>query len=272
MSLQALVEVLVQTYEWYLVHKAPFELVGLLLAVIGTMFAVMSIKDGRNLTRDLRSVFDHLTTKEIGAFPTYMAEVERLISEARESIFIATDFPGHGVWTDRGRYGSYVKALENRKAERVRRGHALSVQVLCLAAHARENALAERYPDARWKEYVKKGSFSRSQHLYEELENCETSESRATFLQEMAARQQRALESDLRFADRWEYQAVMPIYLWIIDGEKAVFAIPSFGDQHTEYGFYTEEAGLVQALLSVWARYVEGAQQVSSQPTLVKAS
>jgi hypothetical protein len=62
----------------------------------------------------------------------------------------------------------------------------------------------------------------------------------------------------------------MPVYLWIIDGEKAVFAIPSFGDQLTEYGFYTEEVGLVQALLSVWARYVEGSRQVSAAPSLVK--
>src|SRR5207244_5233981 len=107
-----------------------FELIGLLLAVLGTLFAVFSIRDGRNLTRDLRAVFDHLTTKEIGAFPVYMAEVERLIAGARESVFIATDFPAHGVWTDRGHYGSYVKALENRKAERVRKAHPLNSQVL----------------------------------------------------------------------------------------------------------------------------------------------
>jgi len=50
-----------------------------------------------------------------------------------------------------------------------------------------------------------------------------------------------------------------------------VFAIPSFGDHMTEYAFYTEEAGLVQALMSVWARYLESAKQVSSQPVLVKS-
>jgi hypothetical protein len=261
-----------QGYEWYLAYRTPFELIGLLLAVTGTMFAVLSIKDGRRLTKDLRSIFDHLTTKEIGSFPSYMKEVERLISEARESIFIATDFPGHGAWTDRGCYASYVKTLENRKADRIRRGHALSIQVLSLDAEARENALSSRFPDSRWKEYTRKGPFARSQRLYEELENCAVPDSRPQFLQEMAARQQRAIDSDLRFADRWEYRGVMPIYLWIIDGERAVFAIPSFGDQLTEYGFITEEAGLVQALLSVWARYIENAKQVSAVPSLVKAS
>jgi len=268
-----LLEVLRTAYQWYLIHKTPFEALGFSLAVIGTIFAVLSIQDGRKLTRELRSIFDHLTTKEIGAYPTYMAEVERIISEARESIFIATDFPGHGVWTDRGRYGSYVKAIENRKAERVRRGQPLSVQVLSLDADARSDALAARFPEARWKEYVKKGSFPRSRHLYEELENCEIPEQRPAFLQEMNLRQQRALESDLRFADRWEYRGLIPVYLWIIDQEKAVFAIPSFGDQLTEYGFYTEESGLVQALVSVWSRYLEGAKHViTSQPVLVKSS
>jgi hypothetical protein len=263
--------ILRDAYQWYLVYRTPFELIGLLLAVIGTLFAVLSIRDGRKLTKDLRSIFDHLTTKEIGAFPAYMGEVERLISEARESIFIATDFPGHGAWTDRGRYSSYVKALENRKADRIRRGHALSIQVLSLDAESRENALSSRFPESRWKEYTRKGGFSRSQRLYEELENCNVPDARPQFLQEMAARQQRALDADLRFADRWEYRGVMPIYLWIIDGERAVFAIPSFGDQLTEYGFITEETGLVQALLSVWSRYLENARQISPAPSLVKA-
>ena len=268
---QTLAEYIRTAYEWYSIHKTPFEGLGFALAVLGTLFAVLSIRDGRQLTKELRAVFDHLTTKEIGAFPAYMAEVDRIISDARESVFIATDFPGHGSWRDRGRYGAYVKAIENRKAERVRRGHPLSVQVLCLDANGREGALEDRYPDSRWREYVKKGGFQRSRRLYEELENCQVSESRPQFLQQMLERQQRALDSDLRLADRWEYPGLMPMYLWIIDSEKAVFAIPSFGDHMTEYAFYTEEAGLVQALMSVWARYLESAKQVSSQPVLVKS-
>ena len=93
----------------------------------------------------------------------------------------------------------------------------------------------------------------------------------AVFLQRTA---QPEIEFEFRFAERWEYPGLMPMYLWIIDGEKAVFAIPSFGDQLTEYGFVTQEAGLVQALLSVWSRYVEASRRVSSGPALtsVKAS
>src|SRR5947209_16427922 len=138
-------QTLIQAYDWYLKNRTPFEMLGLFLAVLGTLFAVFSIRDGRKLTKDLRAVFDHLTTREIGAFPAYMTEVERLISEARESVFIATDFPGHGAWTDRGRYGSFVKTLEARKADRVRRGHALTIQVLCLDPEGRDKALQARF-------------------------------------------------------------------------------------------------------------------------------
>src|SRR5437660_10632694 len=165
-----LLDVLRTAYRWYALNKAPFELLGLGLAVLGTLFAMLSIKYGPKLTRDLRTVFDHLTTREAGAFPAYMEEVERLIADARESIFVATDFPAHGVWTDRGRYGNYVKALENRKADRVRRGHALDIQILTLDAESRERALETRFPESRWKDYVKKGGFTRSRRMYEELE------------------------------------------------------------------------------------------------------
>ncbi|MFL5377338.1 MAG: hypothetical protein ACJ787_05440, partial [Myxococcales bacterium] len=97
-------------------------------------------------------------------------------------------------------------------------------------------------------------------------------DARSAFLVEMAERQTRALDADLRFAQRWQHRGLMPMYLWIIDGEKAVFAIPSFGDQQTEYGFVTEEQGLVQALLSVWSRYVERAERKAGGPSLAKAS
>ena len=39
-----------EAYQWYLVYRTPFELLGLLLAVCGTVFAVLSIQDGRKLT------------------------------------------------------------------------------------------------------------------------------------------------------------------------------------------------------------------------------
>src|SRR5207248_9288408 len=143
-------QTLIQAYDWYLKNRTPFEMLGLFLAVLGTLFAVFSIRDGRKLTKDLRSVFDHLTTKEIGAFPAYMAEVDRIIADARESIFIATALPGHGVWHDRGRYGAHVTAIENRKADRVRRGHPLSAHFLCLDANGREQALEVRSAETRW--------------------------------------------------------------------------------------------------------------------------
>src|SRR5256885_15009617 len=111
-----LLDVLRTAYGWYGLNKAPFEILGLSLAVLGTLFAVLSIKDGQKLTRELRTVFDHLTTREIGAFPAYMHEVEQLIGEARESIFVATHFPAHGGRRDRGREGADAKTLDDRNS------------------------------------------------------------------------------------------------------------------------------------------------------------
>jgi len=137
----------------------------MLLAAMGTLFAVLSCRDGRKITRDLRAVFDHLTTKALGPFPDYMNDVERLIVNARDSVLIAVDFPGYGVWADRGRYGTLVKALENRKAERVRTGHKFDVQLLVLDAKGRERSLQDHFPDSSWREYVKRGSFARSRRI-----------------------------------------------------------------------------------------------------------
>lgn len=262
--MQAVMLLLRECYVWYQAHKGPFEVAATACSFIGITFAVLSIQDGRKLTRDLASIFNHMTTREVGTFPSYMREVEKLIAEARDYVVIACDFPGYGAWVDRGHYSAYVKALENRKAERVRRSQPLRIEVLVLDAEGRARALEERFPEERWREYVRKGGFARSRRLYEELENCTVSENREQFLTEMINRQNRALHADLRFADCHEYSGLMPIHFWIADGEKAVFAIPGKSGDLTDHGFITEEAGLVDSLMAIWERYLAS----SSQPQL----
>src|SRR5438477_13155272 len=97
-----IVQVASHLYDWYLKHRNTLDLLGLFLSVLGTLFAVLSIRDGKKLTDGLRSAFDHLTTKEIGAFPAYMAEADRIIAEARDSVFIVSDCAGRRAWRDRG--------------------------------------------------------------------------------------------------------------------------------------------------------------------------
>lgn len=262
--MQAVMALLRECYVWYLAHKGPFEVAATACSFIGITFAVLSIQDGRKLTRDLASIFNHMTTREVGTFPSYMREVEKLIAGARDYVVIACDFPGYGAWVDRGHYSAYVKALENRKAERVRRSQPLRIEVLVLDAEGRARSLEERFPEERWREYVRKGGFARSRRLYEELENCSVPENREQFITEMINRQNRALHADLRFADCHEYNGLMPIHFWIADGEKAVFAIPGKSGDLTDHGFITEEAGLVDSLMAIWERYLSA----SSQPQL----
>lgn len=249
-------------YEWWSLHKGPFELIALCLSFLGIFFAVKSIRDGQKMTNDLRSVFDHLTTKALGPYPDYGSELERLITTARESVVIACDFPGYGVWADRARYGSFVKAIEHRKGERVRLGRPFDVQFLVLDEAGRDQALHDRFPESHWREYVKHGGYAKSRRVYEELENTRVSETRDRFIAEMAERQTRALDSELRFAHRWVTSQKMPMHIFIADGERAIFAIPGYGEELLEYGFYTEEAGLVRALHSIWERYVADAKKI----------
>lgn len=249
-------------YDWYVIHKGPFEVLALLLAMLGTLFAVQSIQDGRKMTKDLRSVFDHLTTKAIGPFPDYMNELERLITTARDSVVIACDFPAYGAWADRGRWGALCKALENRKAERVRSGRKFEVRMLVLDGPARSRALEDRFPETDWRDYVRRGGFQKSRRMYEELENTRVSEQRDKFLAQMEERQERGLDAELRFAERWETSQLLPVHLFIADGERALFSIPGYGEELMEFGFMTEEAGLVRALNSIWSRYLADARRV----------
>jgi hypothetical protein len=246
-------------FTWYQSHKDFFEVTALSASLTGILFALKSVHDGRKMTKDLRAVFDQLTTRALGPYPAYMIEIERLIAEARDGVMIACDFPGYGAWADRGRYSSYLKALENRKADRVRRSQHFSVRLLTLDAASRRRELDQRFPEAAWKDYVKKGGYAHSRRLYEELESCKVPETRSAFLVEMAVRQERALTADLRFAQCREMKGLLPMHFWIADDKRAVFVIPG-GRDGQDFGFVTEDVGLVQGLIAIFERYADETQ------------
>src|SRR5437588_11481732 len=110
-----MISVLRMSLVWYQTHKELFELIALAVAFSGVVLAVRSISDGRKMTRDLRSVFDHLTTRGLGPFASYMAEVARLIGEARRGLVIACGSSSYRVLAGRGRHSAYPKLLERRK-------------------------------------------------------------------------------------------------------------------------------------------------------------
>jgi hypothetical protein len=51
----------------------------------------------------------------------------------------------------------------------------------------------------------------------------------------------------------------MPLNLWVADEKSAVFSIPAYGPNKTEYGFETREPNLVVALRAVWQLYRDNA-------------
>ena len=66
----------------------------------------------------------------------------------------------------------------------------------------------------------------------------------------------RTLDEVFGAAQRCELKAPVPLYLWLVDGVHAVFAIPSQQKRSNEHGFYTMDPRLISGLLEIRARYI----------------
>jgi hypothetical protein len=60
------------------------------------------------------------------------------------------------------------------------------------------------------------------------------------------------------------------MYAWIVDGREAVFAVPSYFGEHSEYGFITRDKGLIQALEAMFEK-IQSQNNRLNQPPLVNA-
>ena len=60
----------------------------------------------------------------------------------------------------------------------------------------------------------------------------------------------------------------LPVHVFIADGERAIFAIPGGSGEASEFGFISEETGLVRALSAIWLRYLGEARRVEGAPAV----
>jgi hypothetical protein len=65
------------------------------------------------------------------------------------------------------------------------------------------------------------------------------------------------LDGEFGKANRWTTTLVMPLYFWIVDDRKAVFALAPFMEDALEVGFRTSDGELIRALRGIFDRYRE---------------
>lgn len=250
------------------------------IAVVGllvTMYAVLEgfgqAKEVKNVSKAANATLDRLelvtqalSTRVIGKWPEVLYRQEELIKRTDRYLKIVVDVPSYGIFSDFEGHEAYQLALEDC----LREGHELSTIFLNKESRRKLNEEffapqeAESWPQP-FADAVREWH-TRAETYDPTLPESTNFEEYLNALEHINQHTLRRLENAARTgSDRVERKlftlretdTMFPLYLWIRDGEEAIFTVAmlSFGIQH-EIAFITSDFGLVKALEAACDRYI----------------
>lgn len=194
-----------------------------------------------------------LQTRYIGRFPDFIPSIVNVIRGATRELTIFCDLPAYGVVSNPPWYVQYRDAIQDKMQD-----HAVKVRILHLDAPARRAALEAQFGEL-WRSNMKAKAFL--ERFGEDVQSI----AKDTFLDLIESEQSKALEAfqmvsagrDIKVT---EIHAIMPMYFWIADRNRAVFALTQFDRAAHEVAFLTTSENLIKAMGGIYKRYLAEAQ------------
>lgn len=247
-------------------------------AIVALVLALIQFRDAKEHKRDLskqmtkleqqtvglQAIRQSLSTRYLGLFPQYLAELAELVRQARQEIRILCDYPAYGCFSDAKAFLAYRRAIEDKINDGVK------VYLLCYNEEKRSQFNDEQFPQggtewSAWKS--KKENHARLEPLFQDyrklagLTISSVDELDETdFKKLVLAADRKMLDETLAKAtNTTEIETFIPIFFWLIDGREAVFSIASLSGEVSEHGFRTVSNDFIIAFKDMWERYARAA-------------
>lgn len=224
------------------------------------------VKALADLTKDISG---SLSTKAIGAYPTYVDEITALLNRACEKasrpeekprITIVCDVPCYCMFSGPQQWQGYRSALQRALLTRERR----SLRIIWMNAGRRKQLLKEQFKPAhngdasRWKTDLVRKKLTDFLELYahDKAVNLITYEEFEAIVED----QHVAMIRSMQAAQPREHKDRLHLMFWVADDEEAIFAIPNFTERGRGLAFYTKDPKIIGGLLSIYDRLEEEAE------------
>jgi hypothetical protein len=234
------------------------------LTVAALLLAAWQTREARKQTRDLGFVSKSLSTRYIGPFPDYLPEVVDLVTGVRNDLAIIVGNPLPAYFTDPQVFTEYAHAVK-RKCQA-----AVPIRMICMNESMRRRRLAMQFPTsgADWEPWRALHDAGLQQFMRYRFADVDAAKLTHTKLLELLSQVQReVLREEFAYSGVTvqEVADLVPVQVWIADGERAVFSLQTSSSQTMSYGLYTSDSAFVNALYALFELY-ERHDQLNTLP------
>jgi hypothetical protein len=221
---------------------APFVQLVVFIGAVTTL-ALVFLVAGRTLEMQRLGA-----TRFVGVFPANMPAINDLITNTKDELVVACDFTNYGSFSYPRAYEEYQGHLHDLL------GDGKKVQILCYDKDTEEKARADQFAYSpndkgttqaflaftqtpRWVAYFKRYPAKTKPGDWQGFSKM-MSESNADCKKEIRSRNGNIEEIDKK----------LPVFVWIRDGEEAIFSFYTSGSGSREMSFRTRDAQFIQVL------------------------
>lgn len=225
--------------------------VGLALTILALLLSIWQLWAARSQTTQLKQIGDSLSTRYLGEFPHYLREIAPLLGEAQSRVLVACTIPAHAVFTAPDGWQAVRTALDALIGEKRK------VELRCaFSTHAAQREfLSAQFDFARqtWSQWSQDEGNVRRLNLFFSRYGSAEARSYEDFLACFDRANDAVVDALSRVADVNSYPRRIPMYMWIVDEKKAIFAVATSHPYFSAKAFYTTDASLITSLIDLHA-------------------
>jgi len=193
----------------------------------------------------IREIVEASSTRYLDSYPVFLPTITTILDSARDSIRIACDVPGYGMFSNYEWFVNYQSALK-------RKAGLADVRMTVFSRAWRDSITRLQFSDRSFE------TFRRTPRFREFLTRFgKDSLSIQTLpdLMRVIEDQEVTVLNEFRGVKRREHRSRFPIFLWIVDDRVAVFSMPKLSAGAGEAGFRTYDPKLIGELKRIFDTY-----------------
>lgn len=229
-------------------NNIDLNIIAFLFTTIALVIAGWQFYQARKQTNELSEIKDSLSTRFIDRFPDYLIKINDLLNEAKNSIEIVCDVPGFGHFSQPDNWFEYLEIIRKKKHQ------GLNINITFHNREIRQKFRKEQFAQAsggKWNDWKLNPEIKPKMEKFLKKSNIEISVDKiefSEFINLLESSENEIINHDFKGLSITEVKSNIAIYFWIIDGRKAIFAIPSFSKEYPgflTYGFITSDPRLI---------------------------
>jgi hypothetical protein len=230
---------------------------GFLVLLIALGFSVYQlsslqrqVEDLQKKTEELRAIAERPPIQFVGTFPDNMRSITKLANDTKVKLLIVGDYCAYGHYSNPEAYAEYIRALEMLADKNI------SVDMYLYDDETTRKTLISQFTD----DFTKIENSQKFKHYFDEVHHRDLRRPRnlGEFETVMNSQQKKCVNelSAKGVSIHRTIANTLPLFIWLRDGDEAVFSVYNLGDNAREVSISTKDKALVNLLEEIYTQAV----------------